>query len=200
MTLLKERIGQCDFRGTSKNELENADAAITELLNYARRKEEGRKRHLPCSKEKSTRWSELNYWKLRKKQLLNQTVNEESTNNKKKAANIVDCTTTIEEVIIKRDIAQLNWNEMKEKAKEIRNQYLSDCRDMQITGDEVTNNKRKEKINKRAKKDKRSQWSFKCIANNADRGKNNSSNNCKSKIKTTTNATHIMIELKWKAK
>ena len=36
---------------------------------------------------------------------------------KKKATNIVDHITTIEEEIIKRDTAQLNWNEMKEKAK-----------------------------------------------------------------------------------
>ena len=37
--------------------------------------------------------------------------------NKKKATNIVDHTTTIEEEIIKRDTAQLNWNEIKEKSK-----------------------------------------------------------------------------------
>ena len=50
---------------------------------------------------------------------------------KKKATNIVDHITTIEEEIIKRDTAQLNWNEMKKKDTEIRNKYLLDCREMQ---------------------------------------------------------------------
>ena len=47
VTFLEEILGQYDFRGTGKNELENIDAAITELLNGTRRKSEGQKRHLP---------------------------------------------------------------------------------------------------------------------------------------------------------
>ena len=67
MTLLKERIGQCDFRCTSKNELENTDVAVTELLNYSRRKAEVQKRHLSHSKEKIL--------EIKEEKLLNQTEN-----------------------------------------------------------------------------------------------------------------------------
>ena len=71
-------------------------------------------------------------------------------NNKKNAANMVDCSTTIEETIIKRDTAQSNWNQMNKRSKEIRNQCLLDCEEMQITGGKETDDKRKEKIIKRA--------------------------------------------------
>ena len=68
--------------------------------------------------------------------MINQIVNVESMSNKK--ASIVDCGTTIEEVITKRDVAQSNWNEINKKSKKIRNQCLFDCGDVQITGDEET--------------------------------------------------------------
>ena len=50
--------------------------------------------------------------------------NEEFVSNKKKAASSVDCTATIEEAITKIFMYRSNWNEMREKAREIRNRFL----------------------------------------------------------------------------
>ena len=96
--MLEERINQCDQIRAIKIYLERIDVAIKRLLNHARKKVEGRGKGVPCSREKFLCWSELAYWKLWKKQGLNQTINKESMASKKRIARIVDNTSIIDDI------------------------------------------------------------------------------------------------------
>ena len=62
----------------------------------------------PCSRGNLLCWSELAYWKFRKKQVIGTTTNEESMERKKRVATITDDANTIEEIEVELERVQGN--------------------------------------------------------------------------------------------
>ena len=156
----------------TNQQIENIDRIITVILNKATTKVEGQRRGVPCSKKKAKVIGTIKHWKNVAKKAKGTPIDEEENNKIKSIYNInheegLSLTEKTEQL----RKAKEEWEEMKVKGMEHRENDLLDLHPNELTPEFLDNDQKKKAALRSIIKNRQRKSAFKCMTKHIGRGR-----------------------------